>query len=124
MEVFHLVDDTLKVGDDTSRYQQLTCDVFEKYGHKTPRTNPGTSDGYVHSLGHGVGLNIHEAPHFANYSTDEQIEPGNVITIEPGLYYPDQGFGVRVEDTVYVDEQGIIHTLTDFPYDLVVPLNG
>ena len=124
MEVFHLVGDTLKVGDDTSRYQQLTCDIFEKYGHKTPRTDPGTDEGYVHSLGHGIGLNIHEAPGFSNYSADEKVEPGNVITVEPGLYYPDRGFGVRVEDTVYVDEHGTIHTLTDFPYDLVVPLNG
>ena len=122
MEAFQMISDTLKVGDDTSLYQGLTCDVFERYGHQTPRTHPGSSSGYVHSLGHGVGLNIHEAPSFSTFSSDEQIEPGNVITIEPGLYYPDRGFGIRVEDTVYVDDQGTIQTLTDFPYDLVVPL--
>jgi Xaa-Pro aminopeptidase len=46
------------------------------------------------------------------------------FTLEPGLYYPDRGFGVRVEDTLYIDAQGAIHTLTDAPYDLVLLLKG
>jgi Xaa-Pro aminopeptidase len=47
---------------------------------------------------------------------------GNVFSIEPGLYYPDRGFGVRVEDTVYVGENGELVTLTDFPKTLVLPI--
>jgi Xaa-Pro aminopeptidase len=52
------------------------------------------------------------------------LAPGTVFAIEPGLYYPDLAFGVRVEDTVYFDEQGQLHTLTDFPHELVLPLRG
>jgi len=44
------------------------------------------------------------------------------VTIEPGLYYPSRGFGVRIEDTVYLDENGQFHSLTDFPQDLVVEM--
>ncbi|MHB8627180.1 MAG: M24 family metallopeptidase [Aggregatilineales bacterium] len=124
MEAFNLVDDSLNVGDDPSLYQGQVCDVFEAHGHKTPRTHPGASEGYVHSLGHGVGLNVHEAPHLNTYSLGESLAPGNVFTVEPGLYYPDRGFGVRVEDTLFFDENGVLQRLTDFPYDLVVPLNG
>jgi Xaa-Pro aminopeptidase len=77
----------------------------------------------VHSLGHGLGLNVHEAPRLSDKSSDT-LAPGNVFTIEPGLYYPERGLGVRIEDTVYFDETGTLHTLTNFPYDLVLPLKG
>ena len=121
---FDLVDDALKVGDDPARYQLITCEYFESQGHPTPLSNPGTMEGYVHSLGHGVGLNIHEAPHLSQNARGEMMQPGNVFTVEPGLYYPDRGFGIRIEDTLYFDAQGTLHHLTDVPYDLVVPLNG
>ena len=49
---------------------------------------------------------------------------GNVFTIEPGVYYPDKGFGIRVEDTVYVAEDGTIHDLTPMHKELVLPLQG
>jgi len=47
-----------------------------------------------------------------------------VITLEPGLYYPEQGFGVRVEDTFYVDANGTLISLTDFRKDILLPLRG
>ena len=99
----------------------MTLDFFEARGHKTQRSHPGTQEGYVHSLGHGIGLNVHEAPAISERSKN-QVQAGNVITIEPGLYYPDRGWGVRVEDAVYVDAQGSLHKLTDFPYDFVLPV--
>ncbi|MEP7289069.1 MAG: M24 family metallopeptidase [Chloroflexota bacterium] len=123
MYVFHEAKRTFKVGQVTSTYQNMACDYFESKGHATARSNPGTMDGYVHSLGHGLGLNIHESPFFRQFSEDV-LTPGNVFTIEPGLYYPDRGFGIRVEDTVYLDNDGTLHTLTDAPYDLVLPLKG
>jgi Xaa-Pro aminopeptidase len=46
-----------------------------------------------------------------------------VITIEPGLYYPDRGFGVRIEDTILIDDKGEVHSLTPFPKDLVIPVS-
>lgn len=121
MQAFDTVAAALKVGEKASHYQDLTCDVFEELGHKTPRSHPGTEEGYVHSIGHGIGLQIHSRPRMGMISTDT-IEPGQVITIEPGLYYPEKGYGVRVEDTVYVAEDGSIHSLTPFPKDLVIPV--
>lgn len=59
---------------------------------------------YLHSLGHGVGLDVHESPSVGMQSTTI-LEPGMVITIEPGLYFPGK-FGIRIEDMVYVTETG------------------
>jgi Xaa-Pro aminopeptidase len=120
MHVFKQVNAAFALGAEASSYQVMALDYFESKGHPTHRTAPGSMDGYVHSLGHGLGLNVHEAPAFGVYSTDK-LEVGNVFTVEPGLYYPELGFGIRVEDTVYMDESGC-HTITDAPYDLVLPI--
>jgi Xaa-Pro aminopeptidase len=95
-----------------------TCDLFERHGEPTGRTKePGKplADGFFHGLGHGVGLEVHEAPNLGLTSRDELI-PGDVITLEPGLYRQGYG-GVRVEDLVLVTEDGR-ENLTDFPYEL------
>ncbi len=124
MAVFHIVEDSLRVGQLSSKYQFMTFDYFESKGYPTRRKNPGSLDGYHHGLGHGLGLNIHEAPQMSDYRAPATLAPGNVMSVEPGLYFPDRGFGVRVEDTVYFDQHGRLHTLTDFRYDLVLPLRG
>ena len=67
--------------------------------------------GFFHGSGHGVGLEVHEAPRVS--TVDEELRPGDVVTVEPGLYYPEVG-GVRIEDLVVVTEDGCIN-LTDFP---------
>jgi Xaa-Pro aminopeptidase len=121
MVAFRMVMDALRVGEPTSRYQVMVLDYFEGRGHATQRSQPGTMNGYVHSLGHGIGLNVHEAPTFGEKSK-HVLQVGNAFTIEPGLYYPERGYGVRVEDSVYIDESGAVQRLTDFQYDLVVPL--
>ncbi len=121
MAAFNEVMKTLAVGEKTYRYQDIVCDVFEALGHPTIRSDPSTTEGYVHSLGHGVGLQIHARPRFSSFA-EETIQPGQVFTIEPGLYYPDRGFGVRIEDTIYVDNEGRFHSLTPFPKELVVPV--
>jgi Xaa-Pro aminopeptidase len=119
-QVFQAEKAAYRLGEITSSYQVLACDLFDAKGHPTPRSHPGTLEGYVHGLGHGLGLNIHESPSF-QLDSQNTLEAGNVFTVEPGLYYPDRGFGIRVEDTVHLDAHGVLNTLTNFPYDLVLP---
>ena len=122
-EIFDRVMAELEVGRPTREYQVMTCEYYEARGHKTVRSHPGTEEGYVHSLGHGIGLEIHEGPRFSHgEGEDTVLEPGHVVTIEPGLYYPSRGYAVRVEDAVAFTEAGELIWLTDYPYDLVVPM--
>ncbi|MBI5930246.1 MAG: aminopeptidase P family protein [Chloroflexi bacterium] len=117
--------ESLTVGQRTRDLQELVCDIFEEHGHPTPKTKPGGSEGYTHSLGHGLGLDVHESPSIGNYSPDDSVfQTGDVITIEPGLYYPEKGWGIRIEDSVYLDESGTAHNLTDTTYELVIPIQN
>jgi Xaa-Pro aminopeptidase len=124
MEAFDRAVEASKVSVATSVVQRLVCTFFEERGHKTVLTSPGTAEGYVHTLAHGLGLNVHEPPYFPTFSESYHLQPGNVFTVEPGLYYPDRGYGVRIEDTVYLNEKGELEILTDCPYDLVIELKG
>lgn len=122
-DAFDVAFDNFRVGMPAKAMQEAVQDYFESKGHPTSRSHPGTNEGYVHGLGHGIGLNIHERPSISHLSQDTLV-PGNVITIEPGVYYPDRGFGVRIEDSVYIAEDGQLITLTDFHKELVLPLKG
>lgn len=124
MEAFDRSIEAYGVGKPTYLMQEAVLDYFEAEGHPTARSHPGTMDGYVHSLGHGIGLKVHEAPRISHLSQEDTFQPGNVVTIEPGLYYPERGMGVRVEDACYVAEDGSLVTLTDFHKELVLPLRG
>ncbi len=125
MEAFRIsVDAYEEPGQPAHTLQDAVLDYLESKGHPTQRSQPGTMTGYVHSLGHGVGLKIHEAPSLSHLQKKDVLQAGNVITIEPGVYYPERGFGVRVEDMLYIDDSGAMITLTDFHKELVLPLNG
>ncbi len=123
LSVFKQVRSEFKANEPCSQYQELTCKLFQQQGHSTTLESPRTQEGYVHSLGHGVGLNLHENPYF-RLSPDggERLRPGTVITHEPGLYYPERGLGVRLEDTLWVRPDGQVETLAEYPLDLVLPI--
>jgi Xaa-Pro aminopeptidase len=96
----------------------IACDVFEAAGHPTQRTKPEGEtlrDGFYHSLGHGVGLEVHEYPSLGRSGNDPLV-PGDVIAVEPGTYRHGYG-GVRLEDVLLITPDGC-EVLADFPYDL------
>jgi Xaa-Pro aminopeptidase len=105
-------------------YQKLVCDVFHENGHPTPMHVEGVlTEGYVHSLGHGIGLNLHERPWSRHTSSDDnRLKPGTVFTIEPGLYYPEKGMGFRIEDSYWMRPDGTVEKLAEYPYDFVLPM--
>lgn len=110
-----------RVGTPVREYQKMTCEFFEARGHPTIASDTKTESGYVHSVGHGVGLAVHEEPFFSDTPSNTTVlSPGHLFSCEPGLYYPERGYGVRIEDLVWVDENGTVHDLTDFPKDLVI----
>jgi Xaa-Pro aminopeptidase len=96
----------------------IACDVFEDAGELTQRTKPEGKpllDGFFHSLGHGVGLDVHEEPSLGRTGADPLVA-GDVLAIEPGTYRNGYG-GVRLEDLALVTDTGF-ERLTDFPYAL------
>jgi Xaa-Pro aminopeptidase len=100
-----------KIGFGKIRAQVKTADVhkavqhfFVQQGYKTGRRN-GRMEGFFHGTGHGLGLEIHEAPRLGATST-EKLRSGHVVTVEPGLYYPELGGGVRLEDVALVTGNG------------------
>jgi Xaa-Pro aminopeptidase len=95
----------------------IACDVFEEAGHPTQRTKaPGEAltEGFYFSLGHGVGLEVHEAPGLGRTGAAPLVT-GDVVAVEPGTSRG--GEAARVEDLVLVTDDGA-ETLTDYPYDL------
>ena len=122
-EVYQKIYSEMRMGEWFASYQKRTCELFEEMGHPTVMSQPETEEGYVHSLGHGVGLHIHERPFSGmNALAGDVLGPGTILTLEPGLYYPRRGMGVRLEDTIWVRPDGKLEILVDYPMDLVLPV--
>jgi Xaa-Pro aminopeptidase len=95
----------------------LACEVFEAAGRRTQRTGPGDdpTEGFQFSLGHGVGLRVHEDPPLGQTGRSPLVA-GDVVAIEPGLWEREVG-GVRFEDLLLLTDDGC-ETLTEYPYEL------
>jgi Xaa-Pro aminopeptidase len=104
----------VKDGITCKEVHNLVCDIFEERGYGTVRK--GSKKGFIHSTGHGVGLDLHENPKVGD--NDYELRKGNVITIEPGLYDPEVG-GIRLEDMVLVLKNGC-ENLTRFEKKLKI----
>ncbi len=103
----------MKPGADGKAIQEAVKDFFTMHGYPTEQQK-GRWTGFFHGLGHGLGLEIHEAPRFSKTT----LTPGQVITVEPGLYYPGLG-GVRHEDVAVITESGM-RLLTGCPRPLEI----
>jgi len=123
LSVYRQVMAELRAGELFKRYQERACELFQAQGHLTIKEDPQTQVGYVHSIGHGLGLRVHERPASRLSASDaDRLAPGVVVTVEPGLYYPERGLGVRLEDTVWVRPDGGIEILAEYPLDLVLAM--
>jgi len=96
--------DAIKAGVLGSEVYDICCNVLEKAGYATARGGKKITKGFLHGLGHGVGLQVHEGPSMSELYKFA-LEEHNVVTVEPGLYKPNIG-GVRIEDIVEVTKNG------------------
>lgn len=95
--------DKIKEGISGAEVHKGVVEYFKKLGYQTKREG-NSYEGFFHGTGHGVGLDLHEAPRL-NGSNEEGLKLGTVVTVEPGLYYPGIG-GCRIEDVVQVTKNG------------------
>lgn len=114
-EVYALVHEAQRAGREALSPGVSAADVDA--AARTVITDAGRGDLFVHGLGHGVGLRIHEAPGIAKTGTGTLLT-GVAVTVEPGVYFPGRG-GVRIEDTLVVREGGS-ELLTNTSKDLTV----
>jgi Xaa-Pro aminopeptidase len=116
-DALELVRGLVRPGAEGQEIFKAVCDFYEDLGYPTSLSKPAGTvlrEGFNHGLGHGVGLEVHEAPILSKIG--HELVAGDVITLEPGLYR--QGFGgVRLEDLVVVTEDGC-DTITRYPYAL------
>ena len=115
-EIYALVLESMQVGIE-SMCPGVAGDVPHEAAKRVILNSPYAKDAFLSPLGHGVGLEVHELPKMG-LNRGELLEPGMVVTVEPGIYIPGYG-GVRIEDTVLVTETGT-EVLTSFPNEMLI----
>lgn len=106
--------DTIAVGQRCADVYARTVEAFARLGYET-----SPERGFMHRTGHSLGLSVHEEPSLGGAS-EAVLSPGTVVTVEPGLYYPEIG-GVRIEDIVVFHEDGTKENLNRFEKDFLIP---
>ncbi len=109
--------EAVAAGVTGKRVHQLVVDTIAASGFPTD-AKAVPPHGFFHGTGHGLGLEVHEAPRLS-LGYDQPLVAGNVVTVEPGVYYPEWG-GVRLEDVVVVRDGGC-ENLTTAPFELEIP---
>jgi len=118
LERYELILQAQQAGIDAIK-AGVACAEADKAARKV-FAQGGVLDNFTHSLGHGVGLEVHEAPRLSERSKDK-LKEGNIVTVEPGLYFPGSG-GIRTEDMVAVTENGakVLSTLAKDAESMVI----
>ena len=116
LEAQHLAIKLIRHGAEGSGIHGRICRFFDAAGYPMRRTER-RREGFFHGTGHGLGLELHEPPELGR--TPARLQAGQVITVEPGLYYPRWG-GIRIEDVVQVTHRGC-RKLSSFPVFLEIP---
>jgi Xaa-Pro aminopeptidase len=119
LEAVKRATEAIRTGVNGKQVWEAACEPIEAAGYRTERMMPAgesLDEDFFHGLGHGVGLEVHEAPGMG--LSGEDLIAGDVVTIEPGVYRKDFG-GVRLEDLAVVRDDGA-EVLTDFPYDMEI----
>ena len=125
--VHDTVEGMFAVGRHCHEFHEAACEMFREMGHPTQLDGQAITSGYMHGLGHGFGLSVHESPSMSlkGMRPDELIQSGTIICNEPGLYYPDDprgGWGVRLEDDYWFDLAGTMHKLTNVDRELIIKI--
>ncbi|USZ73680.1 M24 family metallopeptidase [Natronosalvus halobius] len=115
-EALEIALETVQAGVTGDEVNDRVFTFFEENGHQSRRKDTDIEAGALHYIGHGVGLDVHELP--VCLPGGKELEAGNVITLEPGLYYPDIG-GVRIEDVIEITENGY-RPMTDYHKQFVI----
>lgn len=117
VEAFKASMDIIREDLEAAEAMNTACDVFERRGYRTLRSHPNPENGFIHSLGHGVGWSLSDKPTLSLFSRD-RLRTGNVVTVEPGLYDRKVG-GVRLEDVIAVRGKGILKLSgLDVPFEV------
>ncbi len=109
--------DAIKAGASIGTFVDKACEIIENAGYQTVKNNPDAKEGFTHSLGHGIGLDIHEYPSLREY--DRALPAYVTMAIEPGIYLKKYG-GVRTEDDVFVDKNRVELITKKLSRDLIL----
>ncbi len=121
-QAYEIAVKSVACGKKLSHPDKMVSEYFRSKKHPVVMDTPGITKGYTHSLGHGVGLEIHELPRVSAYNDDDAkiFQPSMAFTIEPGLYYGNMDLGVRLENTFCLDADGKLENLTEMPMELEI----